>query len=241
MTESSMQTENPIRRSPKLIDLTGRIFGRLTVVRYVGNCKWECLCLCGNITSTLSRELKRGNSKSCGCLCSERTREANTTHGMKGTRTYRIWAGMLTRCRNKNDPSFADYGAKGIRVCEQWYSFENFLADMGEAPSGFSIERKDNKLGYCKENCTWIPLGDQAKNRSSSVVIEIDGVKMVAADWDRENGFYPGTVAKRLKNGWDIKDLLRPINKNLSRTQKSKHVPIFRQELLERDEKKEQK
>jgi hypothetical protein len=80
-------------------------------------------------------------------------------------KTYRAWCHMKSRCYNIADISYKDYGARGITVCEDWQQFENFLVDMGEAPQGTSLDRKDNNLGYCKENCRWATPIEQSNNR----------------------------------------------------------------------------
>lgn len=91
-------------------------------------------------------------------------------HAKRGrrSRTYRSWYNMLQRCLNQSNPRHADYGARGITVCERWRKFENFLADMGEAPSGLTLERLDNRKGYAPGNCCWATYEDQARNRRPS-------------------------------------------------------------------------
>lgn len=160
------------RRSCNFIDLVGRKFGRLTVVALVGfrerdsKLIWSCDCECGERVDVVGAQLRRGQTQSCGCLMIERTRAVNTTHGCKGTRIYRIWHGMLDRVRNKNCKDYHRYGGRGIRVCERWLSFENFLADMGYPPSeSHSIDRENNDGDYCRENCRWATAKQQANNR----------------------------------------------------------------------------
>ena len=109
----------------KLQDLTGQRFGRLTVIDRSENSKcnqvmWNCLCDCGNIKPVRAGALKSGNTTSCGCAHSEEVRERMTRHGMKHTRLYRIWQGMLRRCDNPKRKDFKDYGGRGITVCEEW-------------------------------------------------------------------------------------------------------------------------
>lgn len=82
--------------------------------------------------------------------------------------TYRSWNSMRGRCNNPNDPSYADYGARGITVCERWQVFENFLADMGERPDGTTIDRKDNNGNYDKDNCHWNTIQNQNRNRRTT-------------------------------------------------------------------------
>lgn len=86
-------------------------------------------------------------------------------HGMRRTSTYTIWSGMIQRCTNPRHPNFADYGGRGITVCERWLTFVNFLADMGERPEGLSIDRIDNDGNYEPGNCRWATAAEQAVNK----------------------------------------------------------------------------
>ncbi len=217
----------PPREHPTVhnfVNLTGRVFGRLKVRHYVGKVdgkpSWMCECECGEKTVTPSSQLIRGRTQSCSCLMIERIREANTTHGRKGSMVYRIWSGMWNRCRNPNSKDYAKYGARGVTVCESWKSFQQFLADMGEPPAtDSSIERINCNGNYEPGNCCWLPLSKQAHNRRSSVFFTAHGKTQVASLWDKEFGFFPGTVARRLKSGRPHNEVLKPINKNLSRQQ----------------------
>ena len=155
-------------------DLTGQMFGRLTVLEVAGRNRegstlWRCRCACGVETIVVSRNLASGNSKSCGCLRLELARAQTLVHGHahKGreTREYWTWQAMLRRCRDPHSAFYAYYGGRGITVCERWLSFTNFLADMGSRPAGTSIERQDNNKGYAPENCYWGTRQQQAINQ----------------------------------------------------------------------------
>lgn len=193
-------------------DLTGRQFGRLTVVAVgekqgIGR-RWEVICSCGNTKTVRASNLLNGNTRSCGCLCSEVMSKIHRKHGMYGTLTYRCWEGMLKRCRNPNYPAYADYGGRGITVCKQWFSFEGFLMDMGECPEGLSIERRDNEKGYSPDNCHWATRIEQANNRRSSRLVTYRGTTQTVTMWAREVGLNPGTLFYRLDQGWPVERAL---------------------------------
>lgn len=129
---------------------------------------------------------------------------SNATHGHAGknTPTYVSWTGMLYRCRNKNCPNYARYGGRGISVCAEWLSFENFLRDMGERPVGSSIERIDNDGNYCPENCRWASVQDQANNRRSSRRYEFNGELMPLRRISEITGLPHRIIQRRILAGW---------------------------------------
>lgn len=152
------------------IDLVGEKFGYLTVLRedasVNGRLSWFCSCVCGKTLSVKSNSLRTGNTKSCGCYRIERVIATSSTHGMSSTKLYEVWCNMKSRCDNTSSDFYYDYGGRGIKYCDRWMYFENFLDDIGERyERGLSLERIDVNGDYSKENCCWIPLKDQAKNR----------------------------------------------------------------------------
>ena len=161
----------------KRLDLRGQQFRSLTAVRYVsttaGVAMWLCRCACGKEIIASARNLRSGNTGSCGCSANRHgTAHPNSTHGMAGLHIapeYRVWTNMKTRCFNQGNRQFANYGARGITVCDRWRdSFESFLADMGRCPPGLTLDRINNDGNYEPGNCRWATRQQQARNRRST-------------------------------------------------------------------------
>lgn len=179
-------------------NLLGKKFGRLTVIAEAptrrtsgGQHKtvWECRCDCGKVVTPDAATLKRGNTRSCGCLAHDQTVLRNTKHGKTRTKEYRAWAHAKGRCHDKNDPRFRIYGAKGIVMCNKWRgSFAEFFADMGRAPAGFTLERKNRLGSYEPGNCIWADRITQANNTSANVFVSVAGESMTLAECARFYG-----------------------------------------------------
>lgn len=131
-------------------------------------------------------------------------------HGLEGTPTYRSWRAMKTRCLNSNQKCFKNHGARGISICEKWMDFAGFVSDMGIRPEGTTLERKDNSLGYCKDNCKWATRTEQNRNKRTNVWFTIDGVTRCVAEWASIHGINKDTLGSRIKSGWDLEDLFTP-------------------------------
>ena len=161
------------------VDFTGKRFGRLFVLEEApygpppksGQQRWRCVCDCGNPRVVVTSSLRKGESKSCGCLRAEKSSQRRTTHGMSKTPTYRSWHHAKERCFNPNDANHAIYGARGITMCEAWKSsFAAFLADMGAKPSGMSLDRIDVNGNYEPANCRWASNFVQSENKRKAVL-----------------------------------------------------------------------
>lgn len=191
---------------PKVYELIGKRFGRLIVTKRDGvihgdRTAWECVCDCGLIARSSTSKLINGSKMSCGCLEAE-NQASLTTHGKYGTRAYRIWQNMKTRCLNAECEFFSFYGGRGITVCEKWMTFEGFYADMGDPPTNSTIDRSDNDLGYTKENCCWRTMKEQANNRSNNIDVTINDQTKTLKQWAEHFGIKYSTVYWRHRNGW---------------------------------------
>lgn len=195
-------------------DLSGHTFGRWRVVasrgrnaqgRYV----WECVCECGAVSLKRRDQMKCPNSLSCGCLSSENSRKRFRTHGVSYSNTYRIWVGMRHRCLDPKHHNYANYGGRGITICERWGDVRNFIEDMGERPSKtHSLERIDNDGPYSPENCRWATVIEQHSNTRRNRLLEFQGETKTQAEWARVFGIRPGLIGGRLKSGWPIHEAI---------------------------------
>lgn len=163
-------------RQPRA-DLTNQVFGKLTVLEWVGNSRWACQCECGKSSIVLTANLKRGNTTSCGCVRNILSSKRNTIHGLHNTIIYRTWLGIRRRCRDEKFGSYRDYGAKGIDIHQPWYeSVQAFLEAVGHPPTNWhTLDRIDNAKGYFPGNVRWATPLEQARNRKVCVKVAFQG------------------------------------------------------------------
>ena len=192
-------------------DLGGKKYGRLKVICQSEDhidksgkhrSQWLCECECGNQVVVLGFNLQKGNTCSCGCLAREHRLEASTKHGDRHTRLYRIWTNIKSRCYNKRTKSYSNYGARGITMCDEWLNsyeaFKQWAYATGYNDS-MSIDRIDNALGYCAENCRWANATVQAINRRSTKWVEVDGEKKTLSQWADALGYSRSIFHARAK------------------------------------------
>ena len=199
--------ENSKNNIGRYKDLTGKRFGKLLVessLRIEGKkgSYWICICDCGNKKICANGHLHSGQTKSCGCIM-------QTQKGLSNTPSYRSWRSMNQRCYDKTVPHYARYGARGINVCDRWrYSFLSFLDDMGDRPTGKTLDRIDTGGSYCKENCRWATNNQQGNNRKNNHLITAFGKTQTLTEWGREKNLKWCTLLGRILLGWSIEDTL---------------------------------
>jgi hypothetical protein len=202
------------------VDLTGRKFGRLTVIEQApnkgrGKTTWLCRCDCGQEVAVLANSLISGNTRSCGCLAIEILKQRSYTHALsigangKKTRLYGIWIRMRQRCSDQNSSDFDGYGGRGISVCEEWQNYKNFhdWAMSHGYDEHLTIERKDVDGNYEPSNCKWIPARDQARNTRKNHFITFQGQRKTLAEWCEILGMDSSLLRYRLKV-WDVRKAL---------------------------------
>ena len=213
----------------KFKDLTGKRFGRLTVIRlynkkqmYRNNkkCGFEyyylCKCDCGNEKIIRSYALTDNMTKSCGCLHKEvvsaKTREKNIKHGMSKSDLYKKWSGMKSRCYNKKESNYYLYGKRGIKICEEWLnsfeSFYNWAINNGYS-KGLSIDRINVNGSYEPNNCRWVTWNQQQNNKRTNHYLEYNGQKHTISEWARITGIKRATIWARINiSKWTIEKAL---------------------------------
>lgn len=166
---------------------------------------------CGRAFLARARQVSIGTGRFCSRTCSNkakcRAQAGMRTHGMSKTATYRAWVEMKRRCGDPTRENYQDYGGRGISVCARWLErFENFLADMGERPSGTSLGRKNNDSNYEPSNCRWETGIEQCNNTRSNVFLTVNDERRTVQEWARLKGLTRDCIAKRIKHGWSAID-----------------------------------
>lgn len=207
----------------KFIDLTGQRFGKLVVICRDKNghrkeTQWKCLCDCGNYTVKRANGLIHGISTNCGCetrkKLAESTRKNKTKHGETHTRLYRIYTQMKRRCDSPYLEVYQYYGGKGVTVCQEWLDSYEAFRDWALA-NGYSddltIDRIDVNGNYCPENCRWVDMKTQCRNRTSNIQITVHGETHCIVEWSEITGIKASTIYMRLRRGWNTERLFEPI------------------------------
>lgn len=187
-----------------LVDMTGKKFGRLTVLSRdgkdgFGRASWKCVCDCGNVVRVAGYQMRYSTTLSCGCL----NREAIITHGRSRSKEYQAWHNMVQRCCNPKRKDFPIYGGRGIVVEPAWvHDFAAFHAHIGDAPSNrHTIERIENAGGYVAGNVRWATRAEQAINRSTNILVRWQGKMEVLTVACRSLGLSPESIRGKMRRG----------------------------------------
>ena len=197
------------RQAKNRIELAGEKIGRLNVIEGIHKpgierLFYRCICECGKEIISGAQALRRGNTRSCGCLRDQKIKELNFQHGMSHTPMHNRWWSMIQRCTDKNCKAYPAYGGRGITVCERWMDFNNFLEDVGFPPSeNMSLDRIDNNGNYDPGNVKWSTKSEQANNRRSNRMITCDGKTKTVAEWSRISGIPVSAIFDRISRGWE--------------------------------------
>lgn len=201
---------NPIK------DISNQRFGKLVAIRTekssdIGKRIWVCVCDCGNTTEVLSDSLRRGNTRSCGCTNRTNLVNRNTTHGLSKSRLYHIWRRMKQRCNDANTKDYANYGGRGITICNEWkddfLSFHDWATKNGY-DADKSIDRIDVNGNYEPGNCRWADMKEQASNKRNNRKISYKGETHTLAEWSRITGIDTSLIRYRLKRHMELSKVL---------------------------------
>jgi hypothetical protein len=202
-----------------LNDLSGKKFGRVTVIKRVENknnhVAYLCKCDCGNEFITLSQHLVSGCTKSCGCLnrekASKRMAKMSKTHGFSHTRLYEIWKNMRGRCLREYSTAYNAYGGRGIKICKEWDDFQTFhdWACANGYSDELTIDRIDVNGNYEPSNCRWATYEQQANNRRNNHLITYNNETHTIAEWSRITDIKYDTIERRInKSNWSVEKAL---------------------------------
>lgn len=201
-------------------NLIGKKIGRWLVVEEAGrnkynNVLWRCICDCGNEKLVATPNLTQGKSKSCGCWAKDKAKKSFTTHGLRGTQIYKVWAGIKDRTNPKNNNCKDNYRKFAIKMCEEWrndfMAFYKWAMANGykeeKLPNGknrLTIDRIDNNGDYCPANCRWVTNKEQLNNQTTNRIITYKGKTQTLAQWCEELKLPYGTILFRLRIGYDV-------------------------------------
>lgn len=204
----------------KYIDITGQKFNKLTVLSKVQNlsskkARWLCKCDCGNFTEVSGDNLRNGSVKSCGCLVVYNNKQ-RATHRKSNIRLYNIWRNMKARCNNSNNPSYKNYGGRGIKIYEKWADFEIFYdwAINNGYKEYLTLDRIDVNGNYEPNNCRWITLTEQSYNKRYNIYFYIDDKMKCLAELCKERNLKYTTIYRRVTiNNMPIEEAIETVKK----------------------------
>lgn len=199
---------------PKLIDLCGQKFNKLLIVERRGSDKlghplWLCKCDCGNYKICRGDKVKTGKIKSCGC------NNQQQDHGLCHTRLYHIFVGMKDRCYNKHNSRYKNYGNRGIKICDEWLTdfvkFYSWAMENGYR-EGLTIERVDVNGNYEPNNCSWITIEEQQKNKTNSIILDYNGKSLCISEWAKILNIPASKLYRQYHKGLPVEQILKEVD-----------------------------
>ena len=204
----------------KVKDLTGQRFGRLTVIEFAGVAKnktarWKCLCDCGHVCVVNGVQLRRGQTKSCGCIRREKV-GGKPKHGLSSSKVYCAWVSIKNRCLTSTNPDYTSYGGRGITICDEWcddfQAFFDYVSNLEHFDEdGYTLDRINNSRGYGIGNVRWATMKEQSRNRRSNVVVEYNGEKLCLKEAAERSGIKYMTLFQRYHRGWRGEQLFKSV------------------------------
>lgn len=188
-------------------DITGNRYGRLTVIEYAYTENrrpyFKCRCDCGNEKLIQAASLKSGHTKSCGCYVKEFLKTGSITHGDTRKRLYNVWISMKERCCNKTNAAYANYGGRGITICDEWlydYAvFKDWALNNGYDEK-LTLDRIDVNGNYEPSNCRWATKREQAINRRNTLYINYKGETKPLSVWCEDLSLSYEAVRRRIRD-----------------------------------------
>jgi hypothetical protein len=224
----------------KCAELTGQRFGRLVVIsrhfpnNREHNTQWLCKCDCGNMIVVSEAALTSKHTQSCGCLQRERAGETHTKHALyynangNKSRLYAIWQSMKRRCYNSHDGNYKNYGARGIKVCDEWLNNFKAFHDWAMAngyKDNLTIDRINNDGNYEPSNCRWADKKLQGRNKRNNIILTFDGKTMTLPEWADYLGIKLKVLENRIRRGWSIKrTLTQPVRRSPNYANKANKI-----------------
>lgn len=203
----------------KFEDLTGKVFSRLTVIKFLYWDRWGyylCKCTCGVEKKVRRDHLKSGKTTSCGCLGVENSIASCTKHNQSGNPLYFVWASMMDRCYNEKFQDYHNYGGRGICVDKRWHNVLDFIEDVSDGyKKGLQLDRKDNDGIYSKDNFKWSTRKENNRNKRTNVHLTVNGVTHIVIEWSEITGVRSGSISARIKKGFTGEDALYGTKKHL--------------------------
>lgn len=197
---------------------------RLTYIEDFGRIKYpkstiilvKCKCICGNEIIVRKPHFINNHTKSCGCLNKEKTSQLNKTHNLSKSSTYKSWTAMIQRCTNKNFTNFENYGGRGIKVCDRWLKFDNFLLDMGiKSNKDYQIDRIDNNGNYEINNCKWSSRIENCNNKNNNVKYNYKGKLLSVSEISRISGITRSRISNwKNRSNYSVEKIEMLINQH---------------------------